>query len=108
MLVELAFATLGREGYEVLLASNGDDALALVEAHGDRLALVVLDWAMPGVAGRALVSAIRARHPALAIVISSGNVEEVMRELDGFETNIHALQKPWRTRTLLALIAQLT
>ncbi|WP_293862740.1 response regulator [uncultured Alsobacter sp.] len=48
------------EGYGVLSASNGRDALAMLEAHPD-VVLVVLDYMMPIMDGVATLAAIRAR-----------------------------------------------
>jgi len=51
---------LEREGYDLLLADNGDDALRMV-VH-ERPDLVVLDWMMPGLTGLEVCVAIRAHN----------------------------------------------
>ena len=61
-------------GYDVIAASNGNDALALVtEATPD---LVVTDWRMPGLAGHALCVALRERRNTMPIVVVT-SAEEV-------------------------------
>jgi two-component system OmpR family response regulator len=65
---------LGREGYAVLGASDGAEALKLVELN--RPSLVLLDLMMPGMDGEEVLRWIRA-HPDLAqtpVVILSGDV----------------------------------
>jgi len=48
-------------------ASNGTDALALVTDAGPDL--VVTDWRMPGLSGRALCVALRERRDMMPIVV---------------------------------------
>jgi CheY-like chemotaxis protein len=59
-------------GYDVVSASNGTDGLELViEAAPD---LVVTDWRMPGISGRALCVALRERcHTIPIIVVTSAD-----------------------------------
>jgi DNA-binding response OmpR family regulator len=54
-------------GYDVVAASNGTDGLELVsEVTPD---LVVTDWRMPGLSGRALCVALRERRHTMPIVV---------------------------------------
>ena len=46
---------LRRQGYEVLEAANGQDALALCREHGQRIELLITDVLMPQMGGRELV-----------------------------------------------------
>ena len=48
-IVEMLRRTLTYEGYTVLTASDGKEALAQAQAHHPDL--VVLDWMMPGLDG---------------------------------------------------------
>ena len=75
---------LEREGFEVVLAANGAEALALVEAHRPRL--VVLDLMLPDHPGTEVCRRIRA-NPALAgtpIIMLTARGEEIDRVV-GFE-----------------------
>ena len=66
-------ARLG-EPVETLQAEDGAAALALAEAHPD-VDLVLLDLGMPGVDGLAGLRLLRARCPAVPVVILSGSEE---------------------------------
>jgi two-component system, cell cycle sensor histidine kinase and response regulator CckA len=50
---------LAREGYTVLTAEGAKEALALVEQHGGRIAVVITDVLMPDMSGPELVSKLR-------------------------------------------------
>jgi two-component system, chemotaxis family, chemotaxis protein CheY len=56
------------EGYSVHTASNGAEALAMVE-HGDRLALVLLDMRMPVMDGWGFAQALKDRGLELPILV---------------------------------------
>src|SRR5262245_1643152 len=53
---------LQAEGYPVILASDGAEALALLHEHRPRI--VILDWVMPQMDGLQLCRAIRQIHTA--------------------------------------------
>jgi len=59
------------DGYEVALAEDGDKALAAVRERAPDA--VLLDIAMPGRDGIAVLEGARRTHPALAVVMMSGH-----------------------------------
>lgn len=58
----LVHTTLEDSGFEILEATDGDEALAL--AHEHQPDLLVLDWMMPGLTGVEVTSALRTASPA--------------------------------------------
>ncbi len=62
---------LQEEGYRVLEAAHADEALALLGARPDVLA-VVTDVRMPGMSGFELARAVSAKSPKLSVIIMSG------------------------------------
>lgn len=67
------------EGYEVVIASNGYEALKLVEAQAPDL--VLLDIWMPGMDGIETLKEIKSAHPYLPVVIITGhgNIEMAVK-----------------------------
>ncbi|MEM0969817.1 MAG: ATP-binding protein [Verrucomicrobiota bacterium] len=63
---------LTSQGYEVLTAVDGEDALRVFEEEGKRIRLVLLDLTMPKLSGPETFQELRRRDPALAIIIYSG------------------------------------
>jgi two-component system, cell cycle sensor histidine kinase and response regulator CckA len=95
---------LQREGYTVLEASNGAEALELLEDKAtDQVALVLTDLRMPGMDGRQLAAALARRRPSLPIVFMSGFTAQLM-DLRLVSPHLAFLAKPFRDSDLLATV----
>jgi CheY-like chemotaxis protein len=106
ILREIALSALERAGHRVLMASSADEAAQLIE-EDDTIAIAILDWSMPGASGAALMARVRSSRPDLPIVISSGAIDEEIRALERADSAMRVLQKPWRARILVELVASL-
>jgi CheY-like chemotaxis protein len=91
--------------YRVLTAANGQQALAILEEHGE-VALVVSDLVMPEMGGQALFHALKERGLDLPVVMLSGHPME--SELVSLQAQGLAgwLLKPPSLEQLAQLIAQ--
>ena len=69
---ETAREFLAGQGYLVLLADNGEEAVRLYREEGDRIDLVILDLGMPGMGGRACLRELLRLDPGVKVVIASG------------------------------------
>ncbi len=70
--LRLVGAILERLNYRALTASNGQEALAVYDAHGNEIALVLTDVVMPNVGGLELIRAVRKKDPEARIVAMTG------------------------------------
>jgi PAS domain S-box-containing protein len=68
----MAARVLADAGYEVVVASNGEEALGIVQHHPDAFALLVTDVVMPRMGGIELAAAARALCPGLGVLLVSG------------------------------------
>jgi CheY-like chemotaxis protein len=59
-------------GYQVLIATNGQEALGIYEQHRAEIELVITDMTMPKMSGIALSQALQAKNPRLKIIILTG------------------------------------
>jgi two-component system response regulator MprA len=104
-LQETLQAVLTLEGYEVIIAGDGLDALAKVDRH--RPALVVLDLMMPRLDGFGFVAALEQRglRPGLPILIltADGRAPQKARQLRAEG----CLTKPFDLDLLLGEVARL-
>ncbi len=90
--------TLEREGYRVLTASDGEEALALLRRGDVTFDLVLTDVVMPRLGGVELARAIRAQHEVPVIFMSG--FHEQQAEL----THETVLGKPFAAGHLLAVV----
>lgn len=98
---------LQAEGYEVLRAREGNEALRELEEIGGAIDLVVTDVVMPGMGGAQLSRELAKRYPTIPIVWMSGHPGEVEfpEELNGKYKAF--LLKPVPYDTLLETVARL-
>jgi signal transduction histidine kinase/CheY-like chemotaxis protein len=91
-------------GFEVLTAGNGQEAVALFDAHAERVKLVLLDLMMPVMDGPEALAVIRKRSEVPVILCSGYTSEAVPEELAG-DTITGFLQKPFARADLQNALA---
>lgn len=95
---------LEQNGYAVVLAKDGNEAVEAYITHGDDLALVLLDMSMPRRDGYEVARALRSIRADIPIVLCSGYAGVDARNrfagvrFDGF------LQKPYHMHELLDVV----
>src|SRR5213592_4724183 len=96
--------TLTREGYRVLLASDGRAALERLQGGG--IDLVVTDLKMPGLTGIEVLRAAKAIAPDVDVILLTafGTVEEAVKAMKDGAYDF--LTKPFRREQLLKLISK--
>jgi CheY-like chemotaxis protein len=103
----VAQTALSRAGLSVLTASNGREALAIVEARGDDIEAIVLDMTMPIMGGDEVLARLQVLRPEIGVLLSSGYTEpEVARTL-GARYDCAFIQKPYRSATLVEKVRRL-
>jgi two-component system cell cycle sensor histidine kinase/response regulator CckA len=85
VLRDLFSAVLGQCGYEVSIAGNGSEALAMIHSRAGRFALVVSDVMMPGMSGLELARRLRAESESVPILLLSGYGEADLASVAGLE-----------------------
>jgi signal transduction histidine kinase/CheY-like chemotaxis protein len=104
---DLARTILESAGYRVLVASNGDDALATFQEHAADIHAVLLDVVMPGRDAAEVLEQIQKLKPKTRVVVCSGyNDHEVAGRLGG-RTPSGFLRKPYDPAGLLARLKEL-
>jgi CheY-like chemotaxis protein len=101
---ELASAMLTDEGYKVIIAHDGFEALRIYQQISKQIGLVILDFFLPVMDGDAVFDELCALNPDVAVVLSSGFAEQsklgsmLARGLRGF------IPKPYSPEKLLAQV----
>ena len=75
-IAELASEMLADEGYKVIVAKDGIEALKIYQKIGPHIGLVVLDFFLPIMEGDAVFDELRALNPRVNVVLSSGFAEQ--------------------------------
>jgi PAS domain S-box-containing protein len=92
-----AIARIGLEGegYTVLSAASGPEALTAAARHGRPIDLLVTDVVMPQMGGRQLAEALRARQSGLRVLYMSGYTDDMILRHGLAEATDEFLQKPF-------------
>jgi CheY-like chemotaxis protein len=90
-----------RDGFRVIEASDGLQALQLAAAHRSEILLLLTDLVMPGMGGRELADRLRADDGKLPVIYISGYSEDSLRDTDD---GAILLQKPFRPQDLLRAV----
>ena len=99
-----ACQTLRQQGYTVLAAADGREALLLAEPVSREIDLLLTDAVMPQMDGPALAAELMARCPDLKVLIMSGYAQGADLEKVTLRNSFVFLQKPFTGRQLLRTI----
>ncbi len=103
---DLTAAILDRNGYRVLAAADGVEAVALFAPRSLEIRAVVTDLSMPQLDGFGLIKIIRNLSPTTRIVAMSGRAEHQSR-LEGQDSRCECLLKPFTSDALLTALHSL-
>jgi PAS domain S-box-containing protein len=93
---EVTANALAKLGYNVLKASDGAEAMHLVEQHGeDEIQLLLSDTVMPRMGGKELAERFKAARPRAKVLFTSGYPADVLAPDGILAPGIAFLQKPY-------------
>ena len=101
-----AVRALKRQGYEVLEASTGVEALEVMQAHNDKVDIVVSDVVMPEMDGPTLLKELRKKNPHLKIIFVSGYPHEAFETSLDKNEQFAFLPKPFSLPQLAAKVKE--
>jgi two-component system, cell cycle sensor histidine kinase and response regulator CckA len=97
---DLAQRILQKQGYRILAAPNGPEALQLAAHHRGPIHLLVADVVMPGLNGKALADQLTALYPSLKVLFMSGYTENAIAHHHVLDPGVVLLPKPFNARAL--------
>jgi PAS domain S-box-containing protein len=102
----LAQRVLAEQGYRVLPARDGQEALVVSQTHTGPLHLMVTDVVMPRMSGPELAQVLTADRPDLLVLYVSGYMDDAIVRHGLIEASAPFLPKPYTPSMLLARVRQ--
>jgi two-component system, cell cycle sensor histidine kinase and response regulator CckA len=102
----MAARALGKQGYSVLQASSGPEALRVLEAHQAPVDLLVTDVVMPIMDGRELADRVHKLRPSIRVLFTSGYTEDAILHRGVEAAHVAFLQKPYAPAKLAGKVRE--
>jgi CheY-like chemotaxis protein len=97
---KLALLILERQGYKVLAARDGDEALLICEQHKDPIHLLLTDVVMPRMSGHELAKRLESSHPEAKVLYMSGYTDNAIVLHGVLVEGVNYIQKPFTVDAL--------
>jgi len=104
----LACGVLQSQGYEVLAASNGQEALRVAREHkGQPIGLVVTDVIMPRMGGKVMAEWLKTTNPDMKILFTSGYTDDAIAHHGVLDPGVAFLPKPYTSSNLARKVREM-
>jgi two-component system cell cycle sensor histidine kinase/response regulator CckA len=98
---EMTRRMLTRNGYSVITAANGQEAIKAATACQSHIAVLLTDAIMPGMQGKEVAERIREVRTGIAVLFMSGYTQGLLSAQGVLEPGINLLEKPFNQARLL-------
>jgi two-component system, cell cycle sensor histidine kinase and response regulator CckA len=97
---------LERQGYTVLAAADGEEAIELFAEHKESIAMLVTDIMMPGLGGMAVAESVVKEKPGIPVLFISGYPDDAAIDKDFSSGDVSFLPKPFTPKELSGAVAE--
>jgi hypothetical protein len=104
---EVARRILTRNGYRVITASDGFEAIRAARSYQDPIDLLLTDVIMPGMQGREVAQQVRKFQQDAAVLYMSGYTEGLLSAQGALEPGINLIEKPFNEKSLLRKVREI-
>jgi CheY-like chemotaxis protein len=98
---QMTAQVLRTQGYNVLVAENGSEALSMANNLSSPIELIITDVVMPQMSGRQLAESLRVSRPGIKVLYMSGYTENAIVKHGVLEEGIAFIAKPFTPNVLL-------
>ncbi len=102
--LELIRDVMRLQGYTVLVALEGDEALRAAEGHQGPIDLIILDAVIPGMTAADFLDRVRAARPGIKVLYISGYTGDLVSQL--LQVGHNFLQKPFTVDGLIRKVRE--
>jgi PAS domain S-box-containing protein len=99
-------AALTLYGYQVLEASDGDEAIAIAQGYGGEIHLLLTDVVLPGMNGKVLSERMKELRPNLKVLFISGYLGNVIAHHGVHDPGVSLLYKPFGPHELAGKVRE--
>ena len=103
---EVTRRIFARNGYQVITAANGPEALRIACGHQGEIHLLVTDVVMPLMLGKEVAEKMRLIKPEIEVVFMSGYARPVLASQGRLDPGVALVEKPFSEADLLATVGQ--
>jgi CheY-like chemotaxis protein len=101
---KLARTSLEKNGYRVLAAENGENALRVSEAYDGTIDLILTDVVMPKMSGKELAELVKKVHPRAKVIFMSGYTNNAIVHHGILTRGVEFLEKPFTPQNLASKV----
>jgi hypothetical protein len=105
--LKLGRAILEHQGYRVLLAPDGQEALTIYGEHDNEIAVVILDMMMPNLNGLQTLRQLKQLNPAVKVLMTTGSYSDELEDSALAEGVEAVLQKPYSLDELVRVVERM-
>jgi PAS domain S-box-containing protein len=98
---EVTRRILTRNGYQVLTAANGPEAIDLAVGHSGHIDVLLSDVIMPQMLGKEVAESVGALQPGIRVLFMSGYTQGVLGPQGVLDPGVSLLEKPFTESSLL-------
>jgi PAS domain S-box-containing protein len=102
----LAQVILEQQGYNIIVANDGVDALKELDSFNDTIHLLLTDVVLPNMNGKEIYEVAVQTHPELKVLYMSGYTNNVIAHRGVLDEGINFIQKPFSVQGLGAKVRQ--
>ena len=105
-LLDVTRRILERNGYIVLTAASGIEALMVADSHEGEIGLLLTDVIMPQMLGNELAEKLTSNRPGVRVLSMSGYALPVLSSQGTLEAGVNLLDKPFSADALLKKVRE--
>jgi PAS domain S-box-containing protein len=103
---EVTKRIFARNGYRVITAANGPEAIQIARTHPSEIHLLITDVVMPHMLGKDVAAKVRDIRPEIEVLFMSGYAQPVLTSQGRLAANVALVEKPFSEADLLAKAGQ--